>query len=158
MSIIAQFYPYKIPVNPLNQTTYLLELFHGPTCNYKDIGAGFFAYLLEYFNKTEDEPFNVILPASGERACAAGYAFSQVSGVRAVILCPKDSVTEIQKQQMLKNTENVYYLFVSDSIEECENMVNQALSDKDLQQKLKLIPGSGTLNIAPLLVQSVFFV
>lgn len=158
MSIIAQFYPYKIPVNPLNQTTYLLELFHGPTCNYKDIGAGFFAYLLEYFNKTEDEPFNVILPASGERACAAGYAVSQVSGVRAVILFPEDSVTEIQKQQMAKHTKNVRYICVKGTFEDCENLIAEALADKDIQEKLKPIPGAGPLNIAPLLVQSVFFV
>ncbi|UTC78548.1 threonine synthase [Treponema sp. OMZ 799] len=157
MSIIAQFYPHRLPINPITPTTYVLELFHGPTCNYKDIGAGFLAYLLEYFNKDEDEDINLIVAASGERACAAASAVSQVKGVNALLLYPQGSLTEIQENILSSMPKNIYPVCVEGSFEDCENLVNKAIKDEDLLKKLKLVSG-GALNIAPLLPQTAFFV
>ncbi|AIN92984.1 threonine synthase [Treponema putidum] len=157
MSIIAQFYPHRLPINPIAPTTYILELFHGPTCNYKDIGAGFLAYLLEYFNKDEDREINLIVPASGERACAIAAAVSQVKGVKAILLCPKDSLTEIQENILSSIQKNVHAICVDGSFKDCENIVDKAIKDEYLLKKLKLVSG-GALNIAPLLPQVAFFV
>ena len=157
MSIIAQFYPHRLPINPISPTTYVLELFHGPTYNYKDIGSGFLAYLLEYFNRDQDEALNLIVAASGERACSIGAAVSRVSGVNAIILYPKDSLTEIQENLLSSMPKNILTLSVDGSFEDCENLVDKAIRDEDLLKKLKLVSG-GALNIAPILPQIAFFV
>ncbi|UTC65079.1 threonine synthase [Treponema sp. OMZ 788] len=157
MSIIAQFYPHKLPIAPITPTTYVLELFHGPTFNYKDIGAAFLAYLLEYFNKDEDEEISLIVAASGERACAVASAVSKVSGVNALLLYPQGSLTEIQENILSSMPKNIYPICVEGSFEDCEKLVDKALKDADLLKKLKLVSG-GALNIAPILPQTAFFV
>lgn len=158
MSIIAQFYPHKIPITPISPTTYILELFHGNTCNYKDIGSNFFAFLIEHFNKNENTPLNVILPASGERACSTGYAFSGIKSANVIILYPKDSLTEIQKKQISNTANNVHYVCVDGNFADCEQLATQAISDTKLKDELKLVPGSSAVNIAPLLIQTAFYI
>ncbi|MEL3913493.1 threonine synthase [Treponema pedis] len=157
MSVIAQFYPYKIPITPIAQTTYILELFHGATCNYKDISAGFSAYLLEYFNAAEKTPVNLLAAASGERACAISAAVSKVKGVNAVILYPKNSLTEIQERQLACSPKNVYCFSVEGRLEDCEAIVNKALCDIKVKKRFKLIP-SGALNSASLIPKIAFFI
>lgn len=157
MSIIARFYPHRLPINPIAPTTYVLELFHGPTCNYKDIGAGFLAYLLEYFNKDEDGEINLIVAASGERACAIASAVSQVKGVNALLLYPQGSLTEIQENILSSMPKNIYTVCVDGTFEDCENLVDKALKDVDFLKKTKLVPG-GLLNFAPILPQTAFFI
>ncbi len=157
MSIIAQFFPHRIPVNPIAPTTYIMELFHGDTCNYKDVGAGFFAQLLEHFNKEENQALSMIIAASGERASALASAFSKVKSVRAFILYPKDSLSEIQSSIISSSGKNVSCFAVDGSLRDCNSLVNKILSDKETRQKLNLIPG-GSLNIAPILPQIAFFV
>lgn len=157
MQIIVQFYPYRIPITPIAPTTYILELFHGSTCNYKDIGAGFAAYLMEYFNRDKNAPLNVIFSASGEGACAAGVAFSRVKGVNALILYPQNSLTEIQEKLLASTAKNVYCLAVDGVLEDCEHIVNRALSDAELKKIVQFVP-YGTGSIAPLIPQIAFFV
>ncbi len=157
MQITAQFYPYRIPITPLAPTTYIIELFHGATCNYKDLGAGFLAYLLEYFNAGTDAPINLLVAASGERACAVSAAVSRVKNVNALILYPKDSLTEIQEKLLSCSAKNVYCFCVCGTLENCEAIANQALYDEDFKNNLHLVPG-GTLNTACLIPQIAFFV
>ena len=157
MQIIAQFYPYRIPITPIAPTTYILELFHGGTCNYKDIGAGFAAYFMEYLNRRENEPLNIIFASSGEGACAAGAAVSHVKGVNAIILYPQNSLTEIQEKVLSSTAKNVYCLAVDGSLEDCERIVNTALGDAELEKRTKFVP-YGPLSIAPLIPQIAFFV
>ncbi len=157
MSIIAQFFPHRIPVNPIAPTTYIMELCHGSTCNYKDIGAGFFAQLLEYFNRKEDKPLSMIIPASGESASAMASAFSKVNSVRAFILYPKDSLSEIQANIIASAEKNVFCFAVDGSLSDCNNLVNKILSEEETRRQLNLVPG-GSLNIAPILPQIAMFV
>lgn len=157
MSIIAQFFPYRIPISPVAPTTYVLELFHGPTCNYKDIPSGFLAYLLESFNKEEKKPFNLITACSGERACSIGTAVSKAGGLNAILLYPKNSLTKIQAYQLSQTEENVHCLCVDGSFEDCKNLVNKIFEDEVITKDFKLIAGNG-LNIASLIPQIAFFV
>lgn len=165
MQIVAQFYPHRIPINPISPTSYVLELFHGNTCNYKDIGTSFSAYLFEYLNRNKNEPINLIVASFGEYACSIANSISQVKGVNVIILYPKNSLTEIQKRILSASAHNVHCIAVDGDISACELIVNKALSDQEFIEHLKLklnndkplIP-YGDTSVAPLIPQIAFFV
>ncbi len=157
MSIIAQFFPHRIPVNPIAPTTYVMELCHGDTLNYKDIGAGFFAQILEYFGNDEDKELNMILAASGERAASMALAFSKLKSVRAFILYPKDSLSEIQTNIVSSAGKNVFCCAVDGTLSDCQALVEKIFADKEVRSKANIVPG-GSFNIAPILAQIAIFV
>lgn len=141
MSIIARFFPYTIPISPLDPSTYVIELFNGETCSFEDISAGFLTHILEFFASQEKKTFNIIIPSTGESGCALAHAIENVQGVKALILFPKGSLTEIQKKQLSLFSRNITAFSVNGSFQNCKQMVQEALLDKDLRNKIPLTSG-----------------
>ncbi len=157
MSIIAQFFPHRIPVNPIAPTTYIMELCHGDTCNYKDISEGFFAHLLEYFNKDEEKAITAISATAGARAAAMANAISELKSIKAIILYPKDSLSEVQSNIISSAGKNVFCCAIDGTLADCNNLVNKAFADKETKRNLNLVP-AGSYNIASILPQIAVFV
>lgn len=157
MSVIAQFFPYTIPVTPIDPTTYVLELFNGESHSFKDISMGFLVYLLDLFADYTGRHFNVIIAATGEDCCALGRAVERVNRVKALILFPEGTLTELQKKQISNFSERAAFFSVNGNMRDCKQMVKQALSDKDLRNKIPLTAG-GNSNFAVILPKIAYYI
>lgn len=157
MNIVAEFYPYRIPVTPISQSSYLVELFHGPTCNYKDIGSAFLAHLIDYFSKINKKRYTVFAAGSSERTCALGQAFSKVKNTDAVILYPKHSLNQLNKNIIAASEKNVHYICVDGSLTDCEKILNEFFADREFKSRLNIVNGS-SLNFALIIPQIAFLI
>lgn len=156
LSIIADCYPFSAQVTPLDTTTYVLELFHGPTCAFKDFGARFMARLMSYFNKTEKENLHILVATSGDTGSAVGSAFSGVPGIDVTILYPTGKISPLQEKQLSTFTGNVRALSVNGTFDDCQKLVKTAFVDADLRSKFRL-SSANSINISRLLPQSFYY-
>jgi threonine synthase len=154
--IIAECYPFPAKVLPIDPTTYVLELFHGPTCAFKDFGARFMARIMSYFNRDENENLHILVATSGDTGSAVGSAFSGVPGIDVTILYPTGKISPLQEKQLSTFTGNVRALSVNGTFDDCQKMVKQAFTDVDLRGKFRL-SSANSINIARLLPQSFYY-
>lgn len=154
--IIVKCYPFNVPVVPLDPITYVLELFHGPTCAFKDFGARFMAQLMEYFNKDEDKKLHILVATSGDTGSAVGSAFHGLQGIDVTILYPKGKISYLQEKQLSTFTGNVQAFAVDGSFDDCQRLVKTAFTDKEVRAKLRL-SSANSINIARLLPQSFYY-
>ncbi|MBQ5646791.1 MAG: threonine synthase, partial [Treponema sp.] len=112
IEIIQDAYPFSPKVVPCDNVSYILELFHGPTCAFKDFGARFMARVMSYFNKSEDGTLHILVATSGDTGSAVGSAFHNVPGLDVTILYPEGKISEIQEKQLSTFTGNVRALKV----------------------------------------------
>ncbi|WP_428768212.1 threonine synthase [Treponema sp. HNW] len=155
--IIADCYPFNAPVVPVDPVTYILELFHGPTCAFKDFGARFMARLMAYFNREEKKPLHILVATSGDTGSAVGSAFSGVEGINVTILYPKGKISYLQEKQLSTFTGNVRSLAVEGNFDDCQRLVKTAFTDTALRKKFRL-SSANSINIARLLPQSFYYV
>lgn len=156
-SIIVDAYPFTAPVAPIDPTTYVLELFHGPTCAFKDFGARFMARMMAYFNKGEADALHILVATSGDTGSAVGSAFHNVPGIDVTILYPAGKISLIQEKQLSTFDGNVRALSVSGSFDDCQKMVKTAFTDEALRDKLRL-SSANSINISRLLPQSFYYI
>ncbi|HZK19482.1 MAG TPA: threonine synthase [Treponemataceae bacterium] len=154
--IIVQCYPFSAPVVPIDPTTYVLELFHGPTCAFKDFGARFMARAMSYFNKDENDNLHILVATSGDTGSAVGSAFLDVPGIDVTILYPKGKISPLQEKQLSTFSGNVRSLSVEGTFDDCQKLVKQAFTDKTLRKKFRL-SSANSINIARLLPQSFYY-
>ena len=107
MEIIQDAYPFTPKVVPVDNTSYVLELFHGPTCAFKDFGARFMARVMSYFNRSENGTLHILVATSGDTGSAVGSAFHNVPGLDVTILYPEGKISEIQEKQLSTFTGHV---------------------------------------------------
>lgn len=157
MAIIVDAYPFIAPVNPIDPTTYVLELFHGPTCAFKDFGARFMARVMSHFNRGEDSPLHILVATSGDTGSAVGSAFYKVPGIDVTILYPKGKISEIQEKQLSTFDENVRALSVEGTFDDCQKLVKTAFTDETLRSSLRL-SSANSINISRLLPQSFYYI
>ena len=155
-SIIADCYPFSAQVVPIDQVTYVLELFHGPTCAFKDFGARFMARMMSYFNKDEDTQLHILVATSGDTGSAVGSAFHNVPGLDVTILYPEGKISPLQEKQLSTFTGNVRALKVKGTFDDCQKLVKTAFTDSDLRSKFRL-SSANSINIARLLPQSFYY-
>ena len=136
---------------------YLLELFHGPTLAFKDVGARFMARLLAYVDRENEEPLTILAATSGDTGSAVAQAFFGVPGTRTVILIPKGKVTPLQERQFSTLGGNVDVLEVDGTFDDCQSMVKAAFSDRDLNEAVRL-SSANSINIGRLLPQIFYYV
>ena len=155
-AIIQDAYPFSPKVAPLDNTSYILELFHGPTCAFKDFGARFMARTMSYFNRNEDSKLHILVATSGDTGSAVGSAFHGVPGLDVTILYPDGKISPLQEKQLSTFTGNVRALKVKGTFDDCQKLVKTAFTDDELRSKLRL-SSANSINIARLLPQSFYY-
>lgn len=155
-AIIQDAYPFTPKVLPVDPISYVLELFHGPTCAFKDFGARFMARTMSYFNRKNDTPLHILVATSGDTGSAVGSAFHGVPGLDVTILYPDGKISPLQEKQLSTFTGNVRALKVKGTFDDCQKLVKTAFTDNELRGKLRL-SSANSINIARLLPQSFYY-
>ena len=155
-AIIQDAYPFNPKIVPLDNNSYVLELFHGPTCAFKDFGARFMARAMSYFNRSESTPLHILVATSGDTGSAVGSAFHGVPGLDVTILYPDGKISPLQEKQLSTFTGNVRALKVNGTFDDCQKLVKTAFVDDELRGKLRL-SSANSINIARLLPQSFYY-
>lgn len=154
--LINDAYPFPAKVSGLDPNSYVLELFHGPTCAFKDFGARFMARVMSYFNKDEDTPLHILVATSGDTGSAVGSAFHNVPGLDVTILYPEGKISPLQEKQLSTFEGNVRALKVKGTFDDCQKLVKTAFTDNTLRTKLRL-SSANSINISRLLPQSFYY-
>ena len=155
--IVDETLNFDIPLVQVADNRYSLELFHGPTLAFKDVGARFMARLLAYFNKQEGErQVNVLVATSGDTGSAVANGFLDVPGVKVFVLYPQGKVSEIQEKQFTTLGRNITALEVSGTFDDCQALVKAAFMDKELNSRLQLT-SANSINVARFLPQAFYY-
>lgn len=154
--IIDETLSFDIPLVKIKDDTYSLELFHGPTLAFKDVGARFLARALSHFTKKEDKKLTVLVATSGDTGSAVANGFHNVPNIEVVILYPSGKVSEFQEQQMTTLGGNITALEIDGTFDDCQKMVKEAFLDEELRSTLNLT-SANSINMARLLPQSVYY-
>ncbi|MBO5607803.1 MAG: threonine synthase [Treponema sp.] len=155
-AIIQDAYPFTAKIVPIDHVSYVLELFHGPTCAFKDFGARFMARVMSYFNRSEDQNLHILVATSGDTGSAVGSAFHNVPGIDVTILYPEGKISPLQEKQLSTFTGNVRALKVKGTFDDCQKLVKTAFTDIDLRKKFRL-SSANSINISRLLPQSFYY-
>ena len=153
-TIIEETLSFDFPVVEFNKNISTLELFHGPTMAFKDVGAKFMAQCLEYFNKDNDDEVTVLVATSGDTGGAVANGFLGTKGVNVVILYPSGKVSDIQEKQLTTLGQNIKALEVDGVFDDCQEMVKTAFLDKEIT---KTLTSANSINVARWLPQMFYF-
>jgi threonine synthase len=147
---------FDIPLVHVADDRYSLELFHGPTLAFKDVGARFMARLLGYFNKQEKGLVNVLVATSGDTGSAVANGFLGVEGVRVFVLYPQGKVSKIQESQFTTLGKNITAIEVNGTFDDCQALVKSAFMDEELNEKMRLT-SANSINVARFLPQMFYY-
>tara|TARA_B100000787_G_scaffold170248_1_gene165219 strand:- start:67539 stop:68822 length:1284 start_codon:yes stop_codon:yes gene_type:complete len=152
--IIKKTISFDFPIVKIENNIGSLELFHGPTMAFKDVGARFMSQCLEYFNKDKEEDITVLVATSGDTGGAVANGFLNAKGVQVVILYPSGKVSNIQEKQLTTLGNNITALEVDGVFDDCQEMVKSAFLDKEISKKLT---SANSINVARWLPQMFYF-
>lgn len=157
-NIVYDTLAFDCPVVPVTENIYTLELFHGPTLAFKDVGARFMARLLQYFIKKEgrDGLVNVLVATSGDTGSAVANGFLGVDGIHVYVLYPKGKVSPIQECQFTTLGQNITALEVDGVFDDCQALVKSAFMDEELNRHMKLT-SANSINVARFLPQAFYY-
>ena len=155
--IIAETLSFPFPLVPITSSKYALELFHGPTLAFKDVGARFMSRCLGYFFQSHPKKVTVLVATSGDTGGAVASGFLGVAGVEVVILYPKGKVSPVQELQLTTCGQNITALAVEGSFDDCQFMVKEAFMDADLQHHRQLT-SANSINVARWLPQQLYYI
>ncbi|MCR9131997.1 MAG: threonine synthase [bacterium] len=154
--LVADTLSFDIPLTRINDSVYALELFHGPTMAFKDVGARFLARCLSYFTQKKSNQLTVLVATSGDTGSAVANGFFNVDGIEVVILYPSGKVSGFQEQQMTTLGGNITALEVDGTFDDCQALVKQAFLDDELREA-KQLTSANSINIARLLPQIIYY-
>ena len=154
--IIKNTIDFDFPLIDIENNIQTLELFHGPTLAFKDVGARFMANCLAYFNKSNSDITTVLVATSGDTGAAVANAFLDVSGTNVVILYPKNMVSDIQERQLTTNKKNIKAYKVNGTFDDCQQIVKKAFLDNELNSELNLT-SANSINVARWLPQMFYY-
>lgn len=155
--IVYDTLSFDTPLVPVNDRIYSLELFHGPTLAFKDVGARFMARLLSYFIRKEGKrQVNVLVATSGDTGSAVANGFLGVEGIHVYVLYPKGKVSEIQEKQFTTLGQNITALEIDGNFDNCQALVKAAFMDKELNETLTLT-SANSINVARFLPQAFYY-
>ena len=155
-TIVEETLSFEFPVVKLNESISTLELFHGPTMAFKDVGARFMARCLGYFNQDNNNEVTVLVATSGDTGGAVANGFLGVKGVNVVILYPSGKVSDIQEKQLTTLGKNIRALEIDGVFDDCQDMVKRAFLDEELTSKMQLT-SANSINVARWLPQLFYF-
>jgi threonine synthase len=154
--IVCDTLSFDCPVVHVQKNIYALELFHGPTLAFKDVGARFMARLLAYFLRGTNRLVNVLVATSGDTGSAVANGFLGVPGIHVYVLYPKGKVSNIQECQFTTLGQNITALEVDGNFDDCQRLVKSAFLDKELNEKLTLT-SANSINVARFLPQAFYY-
>ena len=157
--IVYDTLSFDCPVEKVTDDIYALELFHGPTLAFKDVGARFMARLLQYFIKkegVENETVNVLVATSGDTGSAVANGFLGVDGIHVYVLYPKGKVSPIQECQFTTLGRNITAIEVDGVFDDCQALVKNAFMDEELNEHMKLT-SANSINVARFLPQAFYY-
>ncbi|HEY4207842.1 MAG TPA: threonine synthase [Puia sp.] len=154
--IVAETINFPFPLVPVTDNISSLELFHGPTLAFKDVGARFMSRCLGYFVKDRSQPVTVLVATSGDTGGAVASGFYDVEGIRVVILYPSGKVSSVQELQLTTLGRNITALEVDGSFDDCQRMVKAAFADADLNKSL-FLTSANSINVARWLPQQFYY-
>ena len=155
--IVVRAFSFVPVLRRLDDSIMLLELFHGPTCAFKDFGAQFLAAAMEHLLEKSERRIQILVATSGDTGSAVAHAFFRRRNIDVVILYPSGRVSELQEMQLTTLGENVHALEVAGSFDDCQRLVKQAFQDSTLRERLRLT-SANSINIGRLLPQSLYYV
>jgi len=146
---------FEIPLVELKQNVYSLELFHGPTLAFKDVGARVMARFLSKFAGKKNK-VTILVATSGDTGSAVANGFLDVEGIDVVVLYPKGMVSNIQEKQFTTLGKNITALEINGTFDDCQRMVKEAFTDKELNAKMQL-SSANSINVARFLPQAIYY-
>jgi threonine synthase len=155
-TIVGETVNFDFPLVQVDADKYSLELFHGPTLAFKDVGARFMSRCLGYFNRNSNRHTTVLVATSGDTGGAVANGFLGVEGVEVVILYPSGKVSHVQEQQLTTCGQNITALEVAGTFDDCQRMVKAAFADKALAARRRLT-SANSINVARWLPQQLYY-
>ena len=154
--IIEETLNFEFPLIKIEDNIFSLELYHGPTLAFKDVGARFMSRCLGHFVKDENKNVKVLVATSGDTGGAVANGFYNIDGIDVVILYPSGKVSSVQELQLTTLGKNITALEIDGSFDDCQKMVKQAFADKDLNEKL-FLTSANSINVARWLPQQFYY-
>jgi threonine synthase len=154
--IVRATIDFPIPLVQIHENIFSLELFHGPTLAFKDIGARFMSRCLGYFLQTESRKVTVLVATSGDTGGAVANGFYDVDHIDVVILYPSGKVSPVQEKQLTTPGKNIHALEIQGTFDDCQQMVKQAFADEEVNKKL-FLTSANSINVARWLPQQFYY-
>jgi threonine synthase len=154
--IVNETINFSIPLVKVTDDIYSLELFHGPTLAFKDVGARFMSRCLGYFVKGQQKKVIVLVATSGDTGGAVANGFYNVEGVEVIILYPSGKVSSVQEKQLTTLGNNIHALEVKGNFDDCQQMVKRAFADEALTSQL-FLTSANSINVARWLPQQFYY-
>ncbi len=156
--IVSDTLAFDVPLVKVNARIYSLELYHGPTAAFKDVGARFMARLLSYFVKQQKKTrdVHVLVATSGDTGSAVANGFLGVPGIKVCVLYPKGKVSEIQEKQFTTLGQNITAVEVDGVFDDCQRLVKDAFMDEELNEKY-FLTSANSINVARFLPQAFYY-
>ena len=153
-ALVRDALDFPVPLVQVSDRVWALELFHGPTAAFKDVGARVQARLLHHF--TDGTPLTILVATSGDTGSAVAQAFHRVPDTRVLVLYPAGQVSDVQEAQMAAMGDNIQAIAVTGTFDDCQALVKQAFADDDLRRHVWLTPAN-SINLGRLLPQAFYY-
>lgn len=154
--IVAETVNFDFPLVSVEENIFSLELFHGPTLAFKDVGARFMSRCLSYFVKEKNRKITLLVATSGDTGGAVANGFYEVDGVDVVILYPSGKVSSVQELQLTTLGKNIRALEVDGTFDDCQSLVKQAFADESLNKEI-FLTSANSINVARWLSQQFYY-
>jgi threonine synthase len=154
--IVAETINFDFPLAKITDNIFSLELFHGPTLAFKDVGARFMSRCLGYFVKDINKPVTVLVATSGDTGGAVASGFYEIEGVNVVILYPSGKVSSVQELQLTTLGKNITAIEIDGNFDDCQQLVKQAFADEKLNEEL-FLTSANSINVARWLPQQFYY-
>lgn len=154
--IVQEALSFDTPVAEVSENIHALELFHGPTLAFKDVGARFQARLLQYYNRNNEQTVHVLVATSGDTGSAVANGFLDVPGIHVHVLYPSGQVSPLQEKQFTTLGGNITALEVDGVFDDCQALVKQAFADESLRREM-ILTSANSINLARFLPQAFYY-
>jgi len=155
-SIIEETLDFDFPLQPISENIYSLELFHGPTLAFKDVGARFLSRCMGFFAGKLAQKIVVLVATSGDTGGAVADAFHNIPGTEVIILFPSGKVSPVQEKQLTALGGNIHALEIEGDFDDCQKLVKMAFMDDELKENI-LLTSSNSINVARWLPQQIYY-
>jgi threonine synthase len=156
IEMVESTFSFPIPLKPVNDHIHVLELFHGPTQAFKDVGARFLSRLMSKLHPVTDKKMVVLTATSGDTGGAVAHGFYKVPGIDVVVLYPDGKISPYQQNQMTSLGHNIHAIAVDGAFDDCQRLVKQAFNDRELRGEVA-VTSANSINLGRLLPQMVYY-